>query len=132
MQEFNISEEVTVIQLGSTSIDVKWFEGYWSQDPGYDPYPDVSLKILDEKTCAYFIGIYNRETDLPDDKYKISSYIFDPVARTLIIEDAFGYEGGIMLIAKDKTEDDYGADRIKIRKGEGYEFMAMDDIIRMK
>ena len=104
----------------------------WSTDPEYDSYPDVGIKILDGKNCAYFIGIMNRKMELDEEDYRTSSYIFDSAARTLIIENSYGQPGGIMLIARDKSEGDYGADYIKARKGEGYQYMAMEDIIRMK
>lgn len=124
--------ELVIAAEKEPEFDVKWFEGYWSTDPEYDSYPDVGIKILDGKNCAYFIGIMNRKMELDEEDYRTSSYIFDSAARTLIIENFYGRPGGIMLIARDKSEGDYGADYIKARKGEGYQYMAMEDIIRMK
>ena len=124
--------ELVIAAEKEPEFDVKWFEGYWSTDPEYNSYPDVGIKILDGKNCAFFIGLANRKMELDEEDYYTSSYIFDSAARTLIIENSYGQPGGIMLIARDKSEGDYGADYIKARKGEGYQYMAMEDIIRMK
>ena len=35
-------------------------------------------------------------------------------------------------MARDKSEGDYGADYIKARNGEGYQYIAFEDVIRMK
>ena len=124
--------ELAIVAEKEPEFDVKWFEGYWSTNPEHDSYPDVGIKILDGRNCAYFIGIMNRKMELDEEDYRTSSYIFDPVARTLIIENSNGQPGGIMLIARDKADGDYGADYIKVKKGEGYQYTAMEDIIRMK
>lgn len=131
-QEFKVKEKITVIPLGGMRIEAKWFEGYWSQDPDYDPYLDVAIKILDEKTCAFYVGIMSRYTELDESKYYTCNYVFDPVGHTLIIENYKDFPDGVMLIACDKSEGQYGSDYIQFRKGEGYQYSALGDVIRME
>ena len=130
-QTFKVTEKVTVIPLGGMRIEAKWFEGYWSQDPDYDPYLDVAIKILDEKTCAFYVGIMSRYTELDESKYYTCNYVFDTVEHTLIIENYKDFPNGVKLIACDKSQGQYGADYIQFRKGEGYQHSALGDVIRM-
>jgi len=130
-QTFKVTEKVTVVPLGGMRIDATWFEGYWSQDPNYDPYLDVAIKILDEKTCAFYVGIMSRYTELDESKYYTCNYAFDPVEHTLIIENYKDFPNGVKLIACDKSQGQYGADYIQFRKGEGYQHSALGDVIRM-
>jgi hypothetical protein len=131
-QTFKVMEKTTVIPLGGMRIDAAWFEGYWSQDPDDDPYLDVAIKILDEKTCAFYVGIMSRYTELDESKYYTCNYVFDPVEHTLVIENYKDFPNGVKLIACDQSQGQYGADFIQFRKGEDYQYSALGDVIRMK
>lgn len=49
-QEFKVTEKVTVIPLGNTGIDAKWFEGSWRY---LDADTVITLKIIDGTNCSY-------------------------------------------------------------------------------
>jgi len=49
-QTFKVTEKVTVIPLGNTGIDAKWFEGSWRY---LDADTVITLKIIDGTNCSY-------------------------------------------------------------------------------
>lgn len=131
-KDFTVSQKVTTITVGKNLSKVNWFAGRWStQPPSTSPYPDVIIKILNDKECSYFIALANTKME-PDAKlYTTSPYVFDPVERTLIIKKFYHYKNGLKIFGYDKPKDGE-SDCIIIRRGENYESMAAPRLYRMR
>jgi hypothetical protein len=116
---FTYDQPSVKLTLENAGIDAKWFTGGWNTvrsdntDSGNAEF-DLFIEILDGTNCTYRFNYGGR----PTTKYQTTTYVFDPVKRTLEMDTLD--VGNLVLTAYDKDEGAYGKDFIRANFGERY------------
>jgi len=106
-QAFKVTEKVTVISLGNTGIDAKWFEGSWS----YGDNIAFTIEIVDDQNCKH-IGILDGEAIIHE-----TTYVFDPATATLTMAYSPGQVSLLETVYYGEVYE--GVDYIEIKRTSG-------------
>ena len=113
IQTFKVTEKVTVIPLGSTDIDVQWFNGNWNRlysdgtDSGNENF-DLSINIIDESNCSFRFN-YGGSATTP---FRTTPYVFDAKSGRLTLLQTFD-AGDVVLTRHGKDDGDYGREYLR-------------------
>lgn len=106
-QTFKVTEKVTMIPLGKTGIDAKWFEGSWC----YGDNIAFTIEIVDNQNCKH-IGILDGEAVIHE-----TTYVFDPATATLTMAYSPGQVSLLETVYYGETYE--GVDYIEIKRTSG-------------
>ena len=121
-QTFKVTEKVTVIPLGNTGIDAKWFEGSWRY---LDADTVITLKIIDGTNCSYTAPVPAATGELiPVTTY--STYVFHKENDSLEIAGSDDNDTGGRIWINDSRfygSQENGSDYIQSDSGNRYQRM---------
>ncbi|MGI6778847.1 MAG: zinc-ribbon domain-containing protein [Acetivibrionales bacterium] len=106
-QTFKVTEKVTVIPLGNTGIDAKWFEGSWR----YGDNIAFTIEIVDDQNCKH-IGTLDGEAVIHE-----TTYVFDPATATLTMAYSPGQVSLLETVYYGEVYE--GVDYIEIKRTSG-------------
>jgi len=106
-QTFKVTEKVTVISLGNTGIDAKWFEGSWR----YGDNIAFTIEIVDDQNCKH-IGTLDGEAVIHE-----TTYVFDPATASLTMAYSPGQVSLLETVYYGETYE--GVDYIEIKRTSG-------------
>lgn len=106
-QAFKVTEKLTVIPLGSTGIDAKWFEGSWR----YGDNIAFTIEIVDNQKCKH-ISTLDGEAVIHE-----TTYVFDPATATLTMAYSPGQVSLLETVYYGEVYE--GVDYIEIKRTSG-------------
>ena len=106
-QTFKVTEKVTVISLGNTGIDAKWFEGSWR----YGDNIAFTIEIVDDQNCKH-ISTLDGEAVIHE-----TTYVFDPATASLTMAYSPGQVSLLETVYYGETYE--GVDYIEIKRTSG-------------
>lgn len=106
-QTFKVTDKVTVISLGNTGIDAKWFEGSWR----YGDNIAFTIEIVDDQNCKH-IGTLDGEAVIHE-----TTYVFDPATASLTMAYSPGQVSLLETVYYGGTFE--GVDYIEIKRTSG-------------